>query len=68
MSRQLYTFTLTVQGSSPKALLVTDGIEEDWLPKSRVACLDEKSLDELEPGDVATIMVEEWLAKKKGLI
>jgi len=67
MSRETYDFTVDVTGVTDKAIQITDGIDEQWLPKSQVECLT-KELDHIEQGDQVHIMIQEWLAKKKGLI
>jgi len=67
MSRETYDFTIDVTAVTGKAICVSDGIEEEWLPKSQVECLT-KPLDHIEQGDQVHIMIQEWLAKKKGLI
>ena len=67
MSRETYDFTVDVTAATDKAIRINDGAEEQWLPKSQVECLT-KPLDHIEEGDQVHIMIQEWLAKKKGLI
>lgn len=46
-----------------KAVLVTDGDKDVWLPKSRISLPKDR-----EEGGTYTIQVETWLAMEKGLI
>ena len=68
MSRQLYNFPLEIRRKTPKALLVSDGVIEEWLPRSRIACIGVPKLDKIKEGDIVTLQVEEWLAREKGLL
>lgn len=43
------------------AVLCTDGVVEEWLPKSEIDY--DGSI-----GELCTIIVPEWIAKKKGFI
>ena len=67
MSRETYDFTIDVAAVTDKAICINDGVEEQWIPKSQVVCLT-KELDHIEQGDQVHIMIQEWLAKKKGLL
>lgn len=51
-----------VQAETPKALLVNDGINEVWIPRSQIKDQCE------EKGVISSIFITEWLAKEKGLI
>ena len=55
-----------VKHSTPKALLVLDGDEEEhWIPKSQIC--DESDIDEsAEAGDQGELTLPEWLAIEKG--
>lgn len=52
-----------VRRETDKALLVFDGKQEVWVPKSMIT---DQSED--ERGNVETIFLPEWLALEKGLI
>lgn len=68
-TRQLYDFTLEVVATTTAALLITDGAGiTEWLPKSRIACIEHLEIDEIDEGDIVTLQIEEWLAKEKGLM
>ena len=67
MTRETYNFVMDVKFGTPKAILVTDGVEDYWLPRSQVFSPDMET-DNIEAGDRITIFIEEWLAREKGLI
>lgn len=52
-----------VRGESQLALLVFDGKEEVWVPKSQISDQSERA-----DGSVESIFIPEWLALKNGLI
>ena len=58
---QVQVEDLEEKRETEKAILVTDGEKEYWLPKSQV---------EVEPGDRGLINVSmpRWLAEDKGLV
>lgn len=59
---QLITVTVDILRRTEKALLISDGDAQAWLPLSQIEC-------EGEPGDTdVDIEVPEWLAMEKGLI
>lgn len=55
-----------------KAIQVRDGSEEIWIPKSVCRLDDDTELLEenknFVTGDIVELSVEEWFAKKEGLI
>ena len=54
------------QTQTDKAVLVSDGDEDVWLPKS---CVEfDRDFEDLERGDTITIQVAEWLAEQEGLV
>ena len=54
--------TVTVLRETDSALLVRDGLSEEWLPKSQIR--DRTKLK----GDAEELTIPEWLALQKGLI
>jgi len=48
------------------AVLVKDGDEEAWIPKSKIEN-DEDDWDSLKLGDILDLDIPEWLAEDKGL-
>ena len=48
-----------------KAILVSDGDDEVWIPKSLIS---DWSDDDPEQGDVIVISIPEWFATKEGLV
>ena len=48
---------------TPGAYLVSDGIHEEWLPRSQVI-----SMRRIGIGDDFVFVIPYWLAKKKGII
>lgn len=58
--------TVTVRLETERALCVSDGGREQWLPKSQIASAIEDG--DYQRGQEVTIMLPEWLAFKKGLI
>lgn len=55
--------SLTIQHETPKAFLVTDGPEEDWLAKS---LLEDPTKVEYRVGSTYTFDVPVWWATEKG--
>ena len=56
-------YELEIVMETDEAFLLTDGIIEEWFPKSQM------EFDEgFDIGDTAVFMIPEWLAAKKGLI
>jgi len=51
-----------IRARTPKALLVTDGSVERWIPRSQIS---DYVGDEDSP---ESIFISEWLANEKGLI
>ena len=51
-----------VIAQADKALLVSDGATEAWIPRSQIDDYCE------ERGRITTIFITEWLAAQKGLI
>ena len=54
-------YTLLVKHETDKAVLVNDGDEDIWLPKSKI------DYDEIEAGEECNFLIPEWLAVDKGL-
>ena len=67
MGRETYDFYVEVTGVTSKAIQILEYPENQWLPKSQVECLD-KNLAEVEEGNKVRIMIQEWLAREKGMI
>ena len=56
-------YELEIVAETESAFLLTDGVIEEWFPKSQM------EFDEgFDIGDTAVFMIPEWLAKEKGLI
>ena len=51
-----------VRVETDKALLVFDGVNEAWIPKSQIKDQCE------EKGQITSIFISEWLAGETGLI
>ena len=49
-----------------KAILMSDGDNEEWLPLSQISI--EYDLDEIEEHDEVLVILPEWLANDKGFI
>ena len=54
---------LEIKRETDAAFLVTDGVSEEWLPKSQIE-LDQDGGE----GDTVIITMPEWLATTKGFI
>lgn len=54
---------LDIEYETDDALLATDGVQKEWLPKSLIDYPDTEG-----PGDTCTITMPEWLAEEKGFI
>lgn len=67
MGKETYDFFVDVASVTDRAIKVTDGVEHYWIPKSQVECLTH-NVYEIERGDQVYIMVQEWMAKKRGMI
>jgi hypothetical protein len=57
----LYDIRVIKKATTPAAWLLSDGVTEDWFPKSQC------ELEELGPGDYE-LTAPEWLLKEKGFI
>ena len=62
MSRELVEVDVVVLAETELAFLVSDGIVEEWVPKSQIED------DGLYIGYEGTIEIPEWLAVDKGLV
>lgn len=51
-----------VVAQTAKAWLVTDGVQQVWIPRSQIHDYCE------EKGKITSIFITEWLATEKGLI
>jgi hypothetical protein len=60
----LVEFYCEQKGESDKAILVSDGENKYWIPKSQI---EETELDQDHAGNI-TIYIPEWLATEKGII
>jgi hypothetical protein len=58
MPKELIELALTVKHQTEKAFLVTDGVNEVWLPKSQVEHHEEDGI----------FVIPFWLARDKELI
>ena len=63
MSKELIELSLDLVKMSNEALLVSDGDNEAWLPKSLIEYDEEP-----DRGDSIDIKLPEWLAIEKGFI
>ena len=62
MNKGIIEIAVTKMAESPKAMLVTDGIRDAWIPK----CCIHDSVE--EKGELTSIFIHEKLANEKGLI
>ncbi len=62
-----FSFEGTLVHQTPKAVLVNNGEEDMWIPKSQVLDKD-LDWDAYEKGDEIEFIIPEWLAEEKGLI
>ena len=62
--------TVEIKHETNAAILVTDGSQEMWIPKSQIGLNDEPTGKRpiYEKGTTITISIPEWLAHAKGLI
>jgi len=58
----LIEIDVEVVAETPKAMLITDGKKEVWIPRSQIKDYSEES------GKVTSIFLTEWMATEKGLI
>jgi hypothetical protein len=60
----------TIRAVSPNAVLFEsqDGETEDWIPRSTIHGADETQLRRSDMGKETTLLVMEWVLKKKGFI
>jgi hypothetical protein len=58
-------YTLEFLFQSENAILVKDGNNEIWLPKSKIVFDDE--YEELEKGELIKISIPNWIAEDKEL-
>ena len=64
LEQETFSLACTYLGPTKDAILINDGTRNMWIPRSEIR--DE--LPKLAKGDIVTITIPEWLAKKKGLI
>ena len=57
------TISVTVIAISGKAIKITDGAQEEWIPKTLI-----EDAEDLILGEVTDISVQEWFLKEKGLL
>jgi hypothetical protein len=59
------TYLLHKKYETPDAILVNDGDQDFWLPKSQLGDLEEKTIK----GELyVDVEIPNWLAEEKGLI
>lgn len=68
MTRQLETkgycyISCEIRRVTDKAVLVHDGTQEAWIPRSQI-----EDPEEFEIGENVEVLMPEWLAKEKGLL
>lgn len=63
-SNETFWFSGTVKHDTGKAVLLTDGVEDYWIPHSQIIDSD----DDLKPGETVEIEVPLWLAEEKGIV
>lgn len=54
---------LEVKYQTEKAILVTDGVKEGWLPKSTI-----DNVDDIEEGVCSNLLVADWILEKDGWV
>lgn len=57
--------TLEVLAKSDRALLLTDGDVEEWIPVSQI---DEVDVDYISKGDTLPFAIKRWILEDKGFI
>lgn len=62
MANKEVEITVDFKKMTPKAVLVTDGTIEEWIPRSQI--LSKKHIK----GKTLELVIPEWLALKKGFI
>lgn len=63
MRSDLYDITVQLKHETPKAILVTDGVTEDWLAKDLIEYVPHTSRR-----GWYEVTAPEWLLKEKGFI
>lgn len=59
---------LTFKHATDNAILVNDGDNDHWLPRSHCSFYDSYSADIANEGETHDFIVSEWLAGERGLI
>jgi hypothetical protein len=67
-NRKMVEVAVEIKVSTDKAILVSDGSEEIWVPISQVKELENVSDLEEAIANLEVITIPEWLAIQKGLI
>jgi len=68
MSDETFETSAIVEHITEKAVLIKEAGEDIWLPISQIKVDGEEvEAADLEIGELITIEMPEWLAKKKGL-
>ena len=62
MEKNLVEFYGELKNETDAACLVSDGVNEFWLPKSQIR--EQRQVK----GDDCEFVVTEWIAKKKGIV
>jgi len=60
--RELVEIFCEKKHETPSAILINEGDNDIWIPKSQISNIEEGK------GDYITIEIPEWLANKNGLI
>ena len=67
-NKRMVEVAVEIKVSTDKAILVSDGSEEIWVPISQVKELENVSDLEEAIANLEVITIPEWLAIQKGLI
>lgn len=68
MEKDTFETTFIIENTSAKAIMVLEAGDTIWLPLSQIKVNGEKVEEaDLEIGELVTVEMPEWLARKKGL-
>lgn len=62
MTKKIVDITVQVRRETVKAVLVSDGVTEAWLPRSQI------EINISDDGQADVITLPEWLAMEKGFL
>lgn len=64
-SKEYVEISCEVRIKTDKAILINDGANEAWIPRSQI---EDPDPEDMQIGETIILLIPEWIAKEKGLI